>query len=104
MGKWIYINLLVLLASIVCMYLQFNTFYQPPLQVYVLSTLAWVTLYGLGHYIFIHKVQKTRQSPASATSLPVNASAKNERPKVVLKTERPKVALKKKNDRHHGKS
>lgn len=104
MGKWKYINGLLLLTSLVYMYLHFATYYQPPWPVYVLASLLWIFVYGLGHYIFVYKMKmetKARPEKQMERKASVQVNPKVERPKVVLKKERPKVVLKKKkNDEH----
>lgn len=106
MGKWIYINALVLLVSVVFMYLHFTNHYQPQLHVYILASLFWIIVYAAGHYIFIHKMRlekKVSQAQAAESKISVHTATQSEKPKVVLKKERPKVNLKKKNDNNHGK-
>ncbi|WPP50096.1 hypothetical protein [Catalinimonas niigatensis] len=106
MGKWIYINGLVLLVSLVYMYLHFGTYYQPSWHVYVLASFAWVIVYALGHYVFIYRIhleKEGKEAKISESNASLHGAAQKERPKVVLKKERPKVDLKKKNDSKHGK-
>lgn len=106
MGKWIYVNGLVLLVGLVFMYLHFGTYYQPPWHVYVLASLLWIMLYALGHYIFIYSMKlekKGRQKNTVEGGPTINTATQTERPRVILKKERPKVDLKKKNDNNHGK-
>lgn len=99
MGKWFYINMLILVASLVYMYLHFGNYYQPPLHVYVLASLFWIMFYGLGYYIFVYSMKPQRkndQTTAAERRSSVSAASPTERPKVLLKKERPKVELKKK--------
>ncbi|MEK6482452.1 hypothetical protein WJR50_33260 [Catalinimonas sp. 4WD22] len=104
MGKWLYINILLLLVSLVFMYLHFATYYQPPWHVYVLASLFCIILYGLGHYVFVYKMKvEVRPAKQVETKASVQANPKAERPKVVLKKERPKVDLNKKNNNKHDK-
>lgn len=106
MGRWIYVNGLVLLISLIFMYLHFATYYQPLWQVYVLASLGWIIVYALGHYIFVYRIhleKEGKQAKASGSKVSLHAAAQKERPKVVLKKERPKVDLNKKNNSKHGK-
>lgn len=86
MGKWKYINWLVVVVVLVFMYNHFSVRYEASLNVYVLSTIGWLTMGGLAHYIFVFSINKTDKNTKNLVTTPeITKTAARERPKVVLK-------------------
>ncbi|MEX2336339.1 MAG: hypothetical protein WD555_03610 [Fulvivirga sp.] len=81
MGKWKYVNIVVLVIILVFMYRYFLISYDAPLHLYITTTLGWFIMAFLGYYIFSYRIKKESKSP-------------KEEIKVKKSTERPKVGLK----------
>jgi len=89
MGKWLYINLFVVLVSIVFMFIKFSVTYDAGWGVYFLGSVFWLALFFCGYYIYVHRLKKT---PATQSAV-VARKPKANRPEVKLN--RPKVKLNK---------
>ena len=90
MGKWRYINWLIVLIILAHMYYYFSSRYEATWLVYVLSTVGWVSVAILGYYIFVHRINHPRgveKNPEKPSPLPRQPA------------ERPKVTFKKKDQR-----
>ena len=90
MGKWKYINWLIVLIILGHMYYYFSSRYEATLLVYVLSTAGWVSVAILGYYIFVRRINHPRgeeKNPENPSPLPRQAAV------------RPKVTFKKKDQR-----
>ncbi|WKN30180.1 hypothetical protein PZB74_14535 [Porifericola rhodea] len=106
MGKWLYVNLVLVAASIICMFLLYTYRYAPGIHVYLLSTIFWLMLGGLGYYIFVYRIKLSEQKGEKnhqKISLSAKSSRPNVRPKAALNKERPQVVLKKQKNNKHGK-
>ena len=93
MGKWKYINLLVVAIVLGFMYYHISTRYESSFVVYVLSTIGWAIALGLGYYLFEYKM-KVRQTD-EVNGLKKSSIASGDLPKASPK-DRPKVVFKKK--------
>lgn len=91
MGKWKYINLLILIVAIIYMYLHIHTNYGGNTTAYIAASLGIVMLYALGHYIFVHNIKKQGKNKKITTQPPSKPKPEKPRPKA-----RPKVILKQK--------
>jgi len=86
MGKWKWVNWLVVLIILAHMYYYFAVRYEANALVYVLATGGWVAIALLGYYIYVHRMGRTREHPHRATTIaPLPNPAIMERPKVTFK-------------------
>lgn len=86
MGKWKYINLVILVVAIVFMYLHIHNRYENNLTAYLAASLGILLLYATGHYIFVFKMKKAKKNKyTKKQTAPKKADPRNSRPKVVLK-------------------
>lgn len=89
MGKWKYVNWLIVLIILAHMYYYFSKRYEAHALVYVLATTAWVVTAILGYYIYVYRIN--RSDPRAGKTMQAAPL-----PKAHVR-ERPKVAFKKKN-------
>lgn len=86
MGKWKYINWLIVLIIIAHMYYYFSNRYEANLMVYVLSTAGWLSTAILGYYIFMYRINRSgRRNNLPIAESPLPKSPLRERPKVTFK-------------------
>lgn len=86
MGKWKYLNWLVVIIILVQMYRYFFLRYEASASLYILATVAWLAMAALGYYIFVYKVYQRHQAdkkPIAETQ--TSKFPPKERPKVVFK-------------------
>lgn len=86
MGKWKYINWLIVLIILAQMYYYFSNRYEAHILVYVLATAGWLSIALLGYYIFVYRINRSSQrdkNPIAETPLPKPPA--RERPKVIFK-------------------
>ena len=86
MGRWKYVNWLVVLIILAHMYYYFSKRYEAHLIVYVLATAGWLAVALLGYYIYVYRINRSTEhdrKPLAETSLPKPPS--KERPKVAFK-------------------
>lgn len=101
MGKWMYVNLAIVLASIICMFLHFNNLYDPDWLPYLLAALFWAILISSGYYVYVYRINRP---PAPKPGVPVSqASPLTGRPTVSLKKNRPSVVIRKNKDQENDK-
>ena len=91
MGKWKYVNWLIVLIILAHMYYYFSRRYEAQAFLYVLATAGWLAIAILGYYIYVHRIN--RSGPGHADR---NRISEAPLPKPPL-GERPKVSFKKKN-------
>ena len=91
MGKWKYINWLIVLIILAHMYYYFSERYDANLMLYALSTIGWLSTVILGYYIFVYRINRSGGHQK-------NTTVESPPPKAPLR-ERPKVTFKKKD--HH---
>jgi hypothetical protein len=89
MGRWVYVNYLIILVILIYMYRHFAVRYDAPLEVYVLATVVFILLAGSGFYIFHYRLKKAAGGFAKA-DVKIKPRSTGERPKVVLKKRRKK--------------
>jgi len=90
MGKWLYINLFVVLVSIVFMFIKFSVSYDAGWVVYFLGSVFWLALLFCGYYIYVYRMKNTINTQKGAVAV---KKPKANRPEVKLN--RPKVKLNK---------
>ena len=88
MGKWKYINWLIVLIILAHMYYYMSHRYEAPAMVYVLATAGWLAITILGYHIFVYRINRTGRRDR-------NTIAEAQSPKPPAR-ERPKVTFKKK--------
>lgn len=91
MGRWKYINWLVILFILVFMYRYFFMKYEASLKLYVIATVAWLILLVTGFYIFKYRIKHSDREVVKNHSFQAT-------PKTVVK-DRPKVNFAKKLDK-----
>lgn len=86
MGKWKYINWLVVLIILVHMYYYFSNRYEAHVLLYVLATAGWLVLAILGYYIYVYRLRRTSDCDKNTIAgAPLRKSPVRERPKVTFK-------------------
>lgn len=90
MGKWKYINWLIVVIILAHMYYYISHRYDGPPLVYVLSTAGWLVMALLGYYVFVYRISRPRRSAE-------NPLPEKQLPKPGVK-ERPKVTFRKKDE------
>ena len=86
MGKWKYINWLIVLIILAHMYYYFSNRYEAHILVYVLATAGWLLMAILGYYIYMYRIRRPgRRERSVVTGPPLPKSPVRERPKVTFK-------------------
>ena len=88
MGRWKYINWLLVVIILGHMYYYMSARYEAPVVVYVLATAGWLVIAMLGYYIYAYRIDRSGRRDK-------NTLAEAPRPKTPA-THRPKVTFKKK--------
>ena len=85
MGKWKYINWLIVLIILAQMYYYFSYRYEAHVLVYVLATAGWLSTALLGYYIFVHRINRSSRRDKNPSETPLPKPPVRERPKVTFK-------------------
>lgn len=91
MGKWLYINLTVVLISIIFMFVKFSDTYDAGWLPYFLGSIFWLSLLACGYFIYVYRINRTATTKSGAVA--AKPTINTAKPKVQLN--RPKVNLKK---------
>ena len=86
MGKWKYINWLIVLIILAHMYHYISHRYDGTATAYVLSTIGWLLMTILGYYVFVFRINNHGGNHRNPTPEKVVPKAPvRERPKVNFK-------------------
>ena len=86
MGKWRYVNWVIVMIILAHMYYYFSNQYEATWLVYVLSTAGWLLIAILGYYIFVYRMKRSdRRDKIPVSETPLTKPPVKERPKVSFK-------------------
>ena len=85
MGKWKYVNWLIVLIILAHMYYYFSRRYEAHALVYALATAGWLALAILGYYVYVYRINRSGQIGKTSSEIPLTKPTVRERPKVSFK-------------------
>ena len=86
MGKWKYVNWLIVLIILGHMYYFLWSRYEAPTSVYLLATAGWLVTAIIGYYIFVYRIDRPGSRQINSTvEPPLSKPGLKERPKVSFK-------------------
>ena len=86
MGKWKYINWLIVVTILLHMYYYFSSRYEANALLYVLATAGWFFLAVAGYYIYVYRMNRPDMGKKNTiTQTPLPTPPVKARPKVSFK-------------------